>query len=121
MSDQFEHNLGDHEDPLPGPTWIIGILGSVLLAVVVLGVTALFFNADARMIDTKVMEQAYPQFETLKEAQLARLQGPPRKVEVVENDKVVETVVIPIEQAMQKLVAKASAEQAGASHGSAGQ
>lgn len=121
MSEHDEHNPLDHEDPLPGPTWIIGILGSVLLVVVVLGVTALFFNADARMIDSKVMEQTYPQFETLKEGQLARLQGPPRRVEVVENDKVVESVVIPIEQAMQMFVARAAAAQSGANHGSAGQ
>ena len=50
MHEVYEHNPGDHEDPLPGPTWILGILGSGLLGVVVLGVTALFFNADERMI-----------------------------------------------------------------------
>jgi|SoiMetStandDraft_5_1073268.scaffolds.fasta_scaffold517696_1 hypothetical protein len=115
MHEVYEHNPGDHEDPLPGPTWILGILGSVLLGVVVLGVTALFFNADERMISDKTQTATYPQFETLKEEQLAKLQGPPRKVEVNENDKVVETVVIPIDLAMQKVAERAtSAPAAGA-------
>lgn len=108
MSDNLEHNPGDHEDPLPGPTWIIGVLGAVLLAVVILGVTALFFNADARVVDQKVVEQPYPQFEALKQEQLARLQGPPRIVEVNENDKVVQSVVIPIELAMQKIAERSA-------------
>ena len=109
MHDVYEHNPGDHEDPLPGPTWILTILGSVLLGVVVLGVTALFFNADERMVSDKTQAATYPQFESLKEAQLAKLEGQPRKVEVVnESDKVVETVVIPIDLAMQKIAERAA-------------
>ena len=38
MSDHAEHNPGDHEDPLPGPTWIVTFLGVVLLAVIILGI-----------------------------------------------------------------------------------
>jgi hypothetical protein len=112
MHDVYEHNVGDHEDPLPGPTWILTILGSVLLLVVVLGVTALFFNADERMVDDKTQLATYPQFENLKAEQLARIHGPPRRVEIVENDRVVDTVVIPIEIAMEKI-----AERAGRSAG----
>lgn len=108
MSDVYEHNIGDHEDPLPGPTWIIGILGTVLLGVVVLGVTALFFNADARMVEEKVMAAPYPELDSLLQAQEAKLEGPPRIVEVNENDRVIETVVIPIEQAMEKIAAGAT-------------
>lgn len=108
MSDHAEHNIGDHEDPLPGPTWIIGVLGTVLLAVVILGVTALFFNADARVVDEKVIEQPYPQLEQMKQAQLAQLQGPPRIVEVNENDRKIETVVIPIELAMRKIAERSA-------------
>lgn len=107
MSDAYEHNPGDHEDPLPGPTWIIGILGTVLLGVVVLGVTALFFNADARMIERNVLANPYPELDALKAEQAARLAGPPRIVEVNENDRVIETVVIPIEQAMEKIAQRA--------------
>jgi hypothetical protein len=120
MSEVFEHNIGDHEDPLPGPTWIIGILGVVLLSIIILGVTALFFNADTRMVDEKVTTQGYPQFESLKKEQLDRLAGPPRIVVVKENDKDVETVVIPIDDAMKMVADRSAKAQAGASgHASA--
>ncbi len=107
MSDSYEHNINDHEDPLPGPTWIIGILGTVLLGVVVLGVTALFFNADARMVEEKVFAARYPELDGLLMAQQAKLEGPPRIVEINENERVIETVVIPIEQAMEKIASGA--------------
>lgn len=109
MSDNFEHNPGDHEDPLPGPTWIIGILGAVLLGVVILGVTALFFNADSRMVDDKVMTSAYPEYQNLKAEQLAKIEGQPRIVQVNENDRVIDTVVIPIDQAMAKIAERGPA------------
>lgn len=108
MHESYEHNPGDHDDPLPGPTYILTILGAVLLCVVVLGVTALFFNADERMVLDKTQLATYPQFETLKAEQIAKLEGPARKVEVNENDKVVESVVIPIELAMQKIAERAA-------------
>lgn len=107
MSDHAEHNPLDHEDPLPGPTWILGILGVVLLGVVVLGVTALFFNADERMVDEKTAAALYPEFEALKREQLARIDGPYRKVEVVENEQNVEHVIIPIDDAMRKIAQRA--------------
>ena len=107
MHESYEHNPGDHDDPLPGPTYILTILGAVLFCVVVLGVTALFFNADERMVLDKTQLATYPQFETLKAEQLAKIAGPARKVEVNENDKVVESVVIPIDVAMQKIAERA--------------
>ena len=107
MHESYEHNPGDHDDPLPGPTYILTILGAVLFCVVVLGVTALFFNADERMIDRKTQLETYPQFETLKAEQLAKIAGPARKVQVNENEKLVESVVIPIDVAMQKIVERA--------------
>jgi hypothetical protein len=106
MSEVFEHNPGDHEDPLPGPTWLIGILSAVLLSVVVLGVTAIFFNADTRMVDAKVVDADYPQVDAMREAQLAAIEGPARKKEVLENDQKVTNIVIPIDLAMQKYAAQ---------------
>ena len=44
MSDAYEHNPGDHEDPLAGPTWTLGITGIELFAVSVLGVAAIFYD-----------------------------------------------------------------------------
>ena len=46
MTDVFEHNVGDHEDPVAGPTWMIGFIGVVLLVVVVLGVASVYFQAE---------------------------------------------------------------------------
>jgi hypothetical protein len=101
MEDHGEHNPGDHEDPLPGPTWIISILGTVLMAVVGLGVTALFYNADTRMVDAKVVNADYTHVEQVKQVQLAAIEGPPRKKEVLENEQKVETIIIPIDRAME--------------------
>ena len=43
MSHEYlEHNPGDHEDPLAGPTWTVGIIGTVMFVVTVLGVASLY-------------------------------------------------------------------------------
>jgi hypothetical protein len=111
MEDRGEHNPGDHEDPLPGPTWIIGILGTVLLSICILGITALFFNADTRMVDLKVVDADYPQVETMKSQQLRAIEGPARRKEIIENEQKVETIVIPIDEAMAKYAQRAAQEQ----------
>ena len=90
---------------------IVGFLGAVLLAIVGLGLTALFFNADSRMVDEKVTDQLYPQFQSVKAEQIARIEGKPRRVEVMENDQKMTTVVIPIDRAMELYAKRASQEQ----------
>ena len=104
MSEVFEHNPGDHEDPLTGPTWIIGFLGAVLLAVIMLGLTALVYNAQHKETLIKIIERDPQELENLRAEQTARITGDPRWVEVFEGEKVVQHLVIPIDQAMQLVV-----------------
>jgi len=98
-----------YEDPLPGPTWIVGILGAVLLAVIVLGLTALFYNAQAKEDDKKVVSKEPDEIIKLRAAQTEVLTGTPRLREVSETDaqgqtRVVQSLAIPIDQAMQIIV-----------------
>lgn len=109
MSDVYEHNPGDHEDPLAGPTYIIGLLGAVLLVVIVMGVTAVFFNADKEQIVEKVVIRDPAELEALRTRQQALLHAPPHWETYVENDKPVKALIIPINQAME-LTAKEYAQ-----------
>ena len=110
MSDVFEHNLGDHEDPLTGPTWIIGFLGAVLLAVIMLGLTALLYNAQRQEAVEKVIQRDPQELENLRAAQAAQLAAAPRWIEqTVEvqgqpNGQIVRSLAIPIDQAMELVV-----------------
>jgi hypothetical protein len=112
MSDQFEHNPGDHEDPLSGPTWIVGFLGAVLLTVIILGITAVFYNAQQHEEVRKVVNRDPEELQKLRSAQVAQLHEPPRLMEVMEkndkgDEKLVEALVIPIDQAMKAVVNEA--------------
>ena len=105
MSDYYEHNPGDHEDPLPGPTWLIGFIGVVLLVVVVLGVTALYFDTETEEATVSVLQTTPMELEELDAQQLARLEGPPRwEVEVAEGSVTARRIVIPIDEAMERIV-----------------
>lgn len=113
MSDTFEHNPSDHEDPLPGPTWIVGVLGAVLLTVIMLGLTALYYNADAREEAEKYVERDNAALLELQAQQHAVLQAGPRLREVSEldaqgNARVVQALSIPIDQAMRLVIEESS-------------
>jgi hypothetical protein len=116
MSDVFEHNPGDHEDPLTGPTWIIGFIGAVLLVVIMLGLTALYYNASYEEELEKVIQRDPQELENLRTAQLARITASPRYVEqqiVIEGQdpKTDRSLVIPIDRAMELVVQEANRGQ----------
>ena len=73
MSEVFEHNPGDHEDPLTGPTWIIGFLGAVLLVVIMLGLTALYYSAAYQQEEIKIINPEPQELERLRTQQWAQL------------------------------------------------
>ena len=100
MSDYFEHNPSDHEDPLTAPTWMVGFIGVVMLLVVFLGLTALYYGAVQEEEEFK--DSLIPlQIETLRAEQLARLNAPPHLEVTVVDDEVTERrIVIPIDQAI---------------------
>lgn len=101
MSDVFEHNPGDHEDPLAGPTWTLGIIGIAMLAVSVLGVAAIFYDRSRVEDDVKVLAKPTVQLEDLRNQQLARLGG---EVRIEKRSADEESLVIPLEQAMTLVV-----------------
>lgn len=111
MSEVFEHNPGDHEDPLTGPTWIIGFLGAVLLVVIMLGLTALFYSATHQEEQKKVVERSPQELNDLLNKQWAQLHvATPRWVidpSLDEGQPPVKRLVIPLEQAMEIVVKEA--------------
>lgn len=109
MTEVFEHNPGDHDDPLTGPTWIIGFLGAVLLSVIVLGLTALVYNAQHKEEVEKLIKRDVDELETLRAQQQALLTGPPHWIQVQEkddkgNEHVEKALVIPVDRAMELVV-----------------
>jgi hypothetical protein len=111
MSEVFEHNPGDHEDPLTGPTWIIGFLGAVLLAVIMLGLTALVYTELHQEDQVKLVDKESKELEDLRTKQWAQLHvATPRWVTdpaVDETPPPVKRLVIPLEQAMEIVVKEA--------------
>jgi hypothetical protein len=105
---QPEHNIGDHEDPAAGQTWLVSFVGTALLIVIFLGLTALYYNYAANEEATKVIARQPMGFEQITAAQQAQLEGEPRWIERPsedpENPVMEPHLVIPIEQAMELVV-----------------
>ena len=103
MTNPLEHNPTDHEDPLAGPTWTIGIVGIVLLAVTVLAVSAVYYDIDAAEREAKIEIAQTSDFERLAAEQRVRLTGMRRERRADGED----AVVIPIDLAMELVVQEA--------------
>lgn len=108
MSDVYEHNPSDHEDPLPGPTWMIGFIGAVLMVVIVLGITALYYSAKQEEVVVKVVEAEPVELVVLRRQQEEQLHVTrwEEREDVDPSGETVEvrSLVIPIEQAMEAVV-----------------
>ena len=103
----FEHNRSDHEDPLPAPTWLVGFIAVVLLVVIFLGLTSIYYGAMEEELVVKDYEVEPAERLKLHEAQMVRLEGPARWERTVVDGQVTERLVIPIEDAMAKIVEEA--------------
>ncbi|HWB19293.1 MAG TPA: hypothetical protein VG711_03255 [Phycisphaerales bacterium] len=119
----YEHNPGDHEDPVAGPTWIIGFLGAVLMVVITLGVSALYYRERTEQDKVVVVDRNPRELEDLRAAQSARLSAAAHwennstMEEVKEGGKTynvittTKSLIIPIEQAMADVVKEAGARK----------
>ncbi len=107
MTEVFEHNPGDHDDPVTGQTWLIGFLGALVLVAMMLGLTAIYYNAKAREINKVVIIPERQEVRQLLQEQEALLAGPPRWVTRDDAAETVEALIIPIEWAMELVVAEA--------------
>lgn len=105
---QPEHNVGDHEDPIAGQTWLISFVGVALLIVIFLSLTALYYNYAAGEETTMVINREPVEFLQLTESQAAQLEGEPRwearQVLGAEEGEMEHHLVIPIDHAMNFVV-----------------
>ncbi len=99
MSDVFEHNPDDHEDPAAGPIWLVAGLGTFLFIVTVLALTALYYNQLNMEVDSKEISAPNQEIEDLRAEQQTRLAEP--HLDQFEDEI---ALVIPIERAMEKIV-----------------
>ena len=106
-----DHHAVDYEDPKAGPTWTIGLASIAILAVSVLVVTTLTYRELDGEEQTKVLDQRVnsgPEvLEALKAEQQARLAAAAHRELRVENPEGEESLVIPIDQAMDLLLEEA--------------
>ncbi len=113
MTDQYEHNLDDHEDPAASSTWLIGFIGSVLLIVTMLGITALYYNVKTAQVDTEVVQPDIDDVTDARNRQERHLTDSARWVERDEGGEVVRALAIPIDRAMELIVAENSGATSG--------
>jgi hypothetical protein len=109
MTEVYEHNPGDHDDPVAGSTWLIGAVGTAALLVTIFGVTALLYHADEEQMLVSVVNQPAAEQQRLRAEQEARLAKEPQWIKVREEGAETETdaFVIPIERAMELVVREA--------------
>ncbi|MEE9128390.1 MAG: hypothetical protein V3T84_00085 [Phycisphaerales bacterium] len=104
MTDHYEHNIDDHEDPAASSTWLVGFIGVVLLVVTMLGVTALYYNVKAQRVDEEVVKPDINEPKNLRVHQERRLNAPARWVERDDGGEVTRELAIPLERAMKIVV-----------------
>jgi len=105
MSTHSENNNKDYEDPAAGYTWMIGLIGTVLLVVTVLGTVALYYNIKAAEVEVVVNEPTRIDVENLRNMQRKVLKDRPRWVEREdEGGDVKKYLAIPIDRAVELVI-----------------
>jgi hypothetical protein len=113
LTEVYEHNPEDHDDPTAGFTWLMGLVGVLALVVIILALTALYYNVKAELFQRQVVNAPRPELLELQREQEALLAGPPRSIEREEQGETVRAYIIPIEQAMEIVVREANATDGG--------
>lgn len=115
MSTHYEHNIHDHEDPSAGYTWMIGLVGTVLLVVTVLATVALYYNVKASEVKEVFTEQPRIDVKKLRAKQLQVLSNTPHWVEREdESGEIKRYLAIPIDRAVQLVIEQHGGAQASA-------
>ncbi len=104
MTEVFEHNPDDHEDPRAGLTWLLGSIGILTLVITMLAVWALYYNLKAVEVEAAVVAPARQDVIELRQRQEELLVGPPRWITVDVQGETVRRYVVPIERAMDLIV-----------------
>lgn len=104
-----------------GPTWLVGIIGAIILVVVVLGVQAVLKATVTTTADELVVEADLTELTAMHARDASRLVASPRVVEYVdENGTVTTRLAIPLEDAIKATLVdlkKANTDQTGLKSG----
>ena len=87
------------DDPEPGSTWFFSLAGIVILVALVVAASAMFFHADTRETETKVIDPAYATLESLRSKWREQLGSYQRYAWTQPDGKSVQKVRIPVARA----------------------
>ena len=104
MSEIFEHNPDDHEDPRAGLTWLLGLIGTLTLVITMLAIWALYYNMKRVQVEQTVLAPVRQDVAELRQRQEGLLAGPPRWITVDVQGEPVRRYVVQIERAMELVV-----------------
>lgn len=115
MSTHYEHNKQDHEDPSAEYTWMIGLIGTVLLVVTVLATVALYYNIKESEVKEAFIEPERIDVKELRDKQLKVLNDSSRWVEREdESGEIKRHLAIPIDRAFELVIEQHGSAQASA-------
>ena len=108
QNNEFETSTGVlWDDPEAGQTWLVSLIGIIILTAVVIALTVMYFKTEQTEVDLKVIEPQYIALEDLKLKQMELLSSSGAYSLDIAG-KPVERQRIPVAQAI-KLVAQNSA------------
>ena len=110
MSTELPPHVTRTDDPEPGITWFVSLAGTIGFAATVIAVCVVFFAMQDSFTQTRVIDELPLESFELKNAQLAQIAQYGRFMEVGTDDKATERIHIPIDQAMELIVAGAAAK-----------
>ena len=108
QNNEFETSTGVlWDDPEAGQTWLVSLIGIIILTAVVIALSVMYFKTEQTEVDLKVIEPQYLALEDLKLKQMELL-GSSGAYSLDIAGKPVERQRIPVAEAI-KLVAQNSA------------
>ena len=108
QNNEFETSTGVlWDDPEAGQTWLVSLIGIILLTAVVIALSVMYFKTEQTEVDLKVIEPQYLALEDLKLKQMELL-GSSGAYSLDIAGKPVERQRIPVAQAI-KLVSQNAA------------
>jgi hypothetical protein len=92
------------DDPEPGSTWFFSLAGIVILVSLVVAASVMYFHAETRETEVKVVDPAYARLESVRASWREQLGSYQRYPWTEPDGKVAQKVRIPVERAMEIVV-----------------
>jgi hypothetical protein len=92
------------DDPEPGSTWFFSLAGIVILVALVVAASVMYFHAETRETDAKVIDPAYANLEAVRATWREQLGSYQRYPWTEADGKVSQKVRIPVDRAMEIVV-----------------